>query len=166
MLMLSLSVMVAASFANVPGGGTTGADVTVTDNGTTVVLDNGIVSITVPKQRGPLRTVMCARERTFFPRCYARPGKNRSLRHNHPANGPAWLWVTVMERSHHPAATTGSAVVRYVTSARSFLRPAYIRQKKRQPHRQRQHQHFSAIHSSSWLIFSIMRNTFIHLTYH
>lgn len=36
--------------ANVPGGGTgTGADVTVKDNGSIVVLDNGIVSVTVNK---------------------------------------------------------------------------------------------------------------------
>jgi len=42
-------VAAGAVLANVPGGGSTGADVTVTDNGTTVVLDNGIVSLTVTK---------------------------------------------------------------------------------------------------------------------
>jgi rhamnogalacturonan endolyase len=42
-----------ASFANVPGGGTgTGANVTVTDNGGTVVLANGIVSLTINKTSG------------------------------------------------------------------------------------------------------------------
>jgi rhamnogalacturonan endolyase len=48
---LLASVMtVNLSFSNVPGGGTgTGANVTVTDNGTTVVLNNGIVSITINK---------------------------------------------------------------------------------------------------------------------
>ena len=41
------------SFANVPGGGTgTGANVTVTDNGGTVVLANGIVSFTINKSSG------------------------------------------------------------------------------------------------------------------
>ncbi len=41
------------SQANVPGGGTgTGANVTVTDNGGTVVLANGIVSFTINKSNG------------------------------------------------------------------------------------------------------------------
>src|SRR5207302_8418190 len=35
--------------ANVPGGGSGGPEVTLTDNGTTVVLDNGIVSATTAK---------------------------------------------------------------------------------------------------------------------
>ena len=35
--------------ANVPGGGSEGASVTLTDNGTTVVLANGIVSATITK---------------------------------------------------------------------------------------------------------------------
>src|SRR5690349_9468501 len=35
--------------ANVPGGGSGGADVTFTDNGATVVLANGIVSATIIK---------------------------------------------------------------------------------------------------------------------
>ncbi|MGB7569415.1 MAG: polysaccharide lyase family protein [Chitinivibrionales bacterium] len=55
-LILSLLVIVAASFANVPGGGSTGANVTVKDNGTTVVLDNGIVAITVTKASGTIKT--------------------------------------------------------------------------------------------------------------
>ena len=46
---LASLVAATAALANVPGGGSTGADVTVTDNGTTVVLDNGIVSLTVTK---------------------------------------------------------------------------------------------------------------------
>ncbi len=37
------------SIANVPGGGSSGANVTVTDNGTTVVLNNGVVVVTVTK---------------------------------------------------------------------------------------------------------------------
>ena len=41
------------SFANVPGGGNgTGGNVTVTDNGGTVVLANGIVSVTINKSNG------------------------------------------------------------------------------------------------------------------
>ncbi|HET9870800.1 MAG TPA: hypothetical protein VFR02_09940, partial [bacterium] len=42
-------------FANVPGGGTgTGGNVTVTDNGGTVVLANGIVSFTINKSSGTI----------------------------------------------------------------------------------------------------------------
>jgi rhamnogalacturonan endolyase len=45
----------ARSYANVPGGGTgTGANVTVTDNGNTVVLANGIVSLTIVKASGTI----------------------------------------------------------------------------------------------------------------
>jgi rhamnogalacturonan endolyase len=54
MTVLLTTVFLAAftnlSYANVPGGGTgTGANVTVKDNGGTVVLSNGIVSITIDK---------------------------------------------------------------------------------------------------------------------
>ena len=43
------------SFGNVPGGGTgTGPNVTVTDNGTSVTLNNGIVYITVSKTSGTI----------------------------------------------------------------------------------------------------------------
>src|SRR5579871_1213112 len=50
---ICLLMTVLPSFANVPGGGTgTGANVTVTDNGGTVVLANGIVSITINKSNG------------------------------------------------------------------------------------------------------------------
>ena len=43
------------SYANVPGGGTgTAANVTVTDNGGTVVLANGIVSFTINKTSGSI----------------------------------------------------------------------------------------------------------------
>jgi hypothetical protein len=43
------------SHANVAGGGTgTGANVTVTDNGGTVVLANGIVSFTINKTSGSI----------------------------------------------------------------------------------------------------------------
>lgn len=48
-----LSGMAASSWANVPGGGTgTGPNVTVTDNGGTVALANGIVSFTINKSNG------------------------------------------------------------------------------------------------------------------
>ena len=38
-----------AAWANVPGGGTNGANVTLTDNGSTVTIANGIVSILINK---------------------------------------------------------------------------------------------------------------------
>ena len=49
----TLLLIPAFSKANVAGGGTgTGANVTVTDNGGTVVLANGIVSFTINKSNG------------------------------------------------------------------------------------------------------------------
>jgi rhamnogalacturonan endolyase len=46
---------IVSAHANVPGGGTgTGANVTVTDNGGTVVLANGIVSLTINKASGTI----------------------------------------------------------------------------------------------------------------
>ncbi len=54
MVLLSLAHP-SPSLANVPGGGTgTGGNVTVTDNGGTVVLANGIVSFTINKSNGNL----------------------------------------------------------------------------------------------------------------
>ena len=44
-------------FANVAGGGTTGANVTLTDNGTTVTLANGIISIVVTKSDASIHTI-------------------------------------------------------------------------------------------------------------
>ncbi len=43
--------------ANVAGGGTTGANVTLTDNGTTVTLANGIISIVVTKSDASIHTI-------------------------------------------------------------------------------------------------------------
>jgi rhamnogalacturonan endolyase len=54
---LSLLLAAGTALANVPGGGTTGADVTVTDNGATVTLANGIVSIVITKSSGTINTV-------------------------------------------------------------------------------------------------------------
>src|SRR6185437_6419862 len=49
-LLLFTVILISTGYANVPGGGTgTGANVTVTDNGSTVVLNNGIVSINITK---------------------------------------------------------------------------------------------------------------------
>ena len=48
-LLLGLLLWEKPAHANVPGGGTNGAAVTLTDNGTTVTLANGIVSITCTK---------------------------------------------------------------------------------------------------------------------
>ncbi len=50
LLSIALACFTFNTFANVPGGGTgTGPNVTVTDNGSTVTLNNGIVSFTVTK---------------------------------------------------------------------------------------------------------------------
>jgi hypothetical protein len=47
-----------AVFANIPGGGNgTGANVTLTDNGTTVTINNGIVSITFTKSSAQISTI-------------------------------------------------------------------------------------------------------------
>ena len=45
------------AWANVPGGGTNGANVTLTDNGATVTLDNGIISIVVTKADASIHTI-------------------------------------------------------------------------------------------------------------
>ena len=50
LLILLTAFITNFSLANVPGGGTgTGPNVTVTDNGTTVILSNGIISATITK---------------------------------------------------------------------------------------------------------------------
>jgi len=41
----------------VPGGGTNGPNVTLTDNGTTVTIGNGIVSIIITKSNGQIGTI-------------------------------------------------------------------------------------------------------------
>ena len=46
-----------SGFANLPGGGTNGAAVTLTDNGTTVTLANGIISIVVTKADASIYTI-------------------------------------------------------------------------------------------------------------
>lgn len=53
---LLLSTTTTAS-ANVPGGGTSGPDVTLTDNGSTVTLANGIVSIVCTKSSGQINNI-------------------------------------------------------------------------------------------------------------
>src|SRR5579885_242179 len=53
--MLEMALWLAATagaWANVPGGGTSGPNVTLTDNGSTVTLANGIVSIVIVKSSG------------------------------------------------------------------------------------------------------------------
>jgi rhamnogalacturonan endolyase len=54
LLLLGSSVLVRA---NLPGGGTNGAAVTLTDNGTTVTLANGIVSIVITKADASIHTI-------------------------------------------------------------------------------------------------------------
>jgi rhamnogalacturonan endolyase len=56
-LVLTMSVAAGQALANVPGGGTTGADVTATDNGASVVLDNGIIAISIAKASGTISTL-------------------------------------------------------------------------------------------------------------
>ena len=47
-----------AAFANIPGGGTgAGANVTLTDNGSTVTIANGIVSIVCTKSSAQIGTI-------------------------------------------------------------------------------------------------------------
>ena len=46
---LACTIFTLHAIANIPGGGSAGANVTVTDNGSTVVLNNGIVSVTITK---------------------------------------------------------------------------------------------------------------------
>ena len=53
--MLLLSAV--SVFANLPGGGTNGTNVTLTDNGTTVTMANGIVSITFTKTSAQISTI-------------------------------------------------------------------------------------------------------------
>ncbi|MGC3991191.1 MAG: hypothetical protein QM796_16235 [Chthoniobacteraceae bacterium] len=46
------------TLANIPGGGTgTGAAVTITDNGTTVTMANGLVSILITKTSGTITSI-------------------------------------------------------------------------------------------------------------
>ena len=54
----SLLLSATAVFANLPGGGNgTGANVTLTDSGTTVTMNNGIVSITFTKSSAQISTI-------------------------------------------------------------------------------------------------------------
>ena len=47
-----------AGLANIPGGGTgTGPNVTLTDSGTTVTINNGIVAITLTKSSAQISTI-------------------------------------------------------------------------------------------------------------
>jgi fibronectin type 3 domain-containing protein len=46
-----------AAFANLPGGGTNGINVTLTDNGSTVTMNNGIMSIVCNKSSGQVTTI-------------------------------------------------------------------------------------------------------------
>src|SRR5215469_3556132 len=55
---MGLLVGVLSSQANIPGGGTgTGANVTLTDNGTTVTMANGIVSIVCTKSGATINQI-------------------------------------------------------------------------------------------------------------
>ena len=57
-LLLGLMLAGVSVFANIPGGGTgTGANVVLTDNGSTVTLDNGIISIVITKSDATIHTI-------------------------------------------------------------------------------------------------------------
>jgi autotransporter-associated beta strand protein len=51
------AAITSTTFANVPGGGTNGADVTLTDNGSTVTIANGIVSILCTKSGATINQI-------------------------------------------------------------------------------------------------------------
>ena len=59
-LLVSLATfaLVFTTRANLPGGGTNGANVTLTDNGTTVTLANGIVTATISKDSGEVSSMI------------------------------------------------------------------------------------------------------------
>jgi rhamnogalacturonan endolyase len=57
MAILSLSVVAASALANVPGGGTTGANVTVTEAGGNVTMSNGIVTLTIQEASGTITNI-------------------------------------------------------------------------------------------------------------
>ena len=57
-LLIGWSLIASSAFANIPGGGTgTGANVTITDNGTTVTMSNGIVAIVITKTSAEIDTI-------------------------------------------------------------------------------------------------------------
>ena len=56
-LLLGLMLAGGSVFANSPGGGTNGANVTLTDNGTTVTMANGIMSIVITKSSAQISTI-------------------------------------------------------------------------------------------------------------
>jgi rhamnogalacturonan endolyase len=49
--------LASVAFGNVPGGGSTGGDVKLTDNGTVVTMDNGVVALTVTKASGTITSL-------------------------------------------------------------------------------------------------------------
>lgn len=55
---LVLAMHGAVVLANVPGGGDTGPDVTLTDNGSTVVLDNGVITATLVKSNARVASIL------------------------------------------------------------------------------------------------------------
>jgi len=54
--------------ANVPGGGSGGADVTLTDRGTTVVISNGIVTATIQKAEARITSLLYQGSQTVDPK--------------------------------------------------------------------------------------------------
>ena len=50
-------VFLSDAYGNIPGGGTNGPNVTLTDNGTTVAISNGIVSLLCSKSGGTINQI-------------------------------------------------------------------------------------------------------------
>src|SRR6266852_3574855 len=56
--LLPCALSAAPAFGNIPGGGDTGPDVILTDHGSTVTLDNGIVSATIVKTNAKVSSLL------------------------------------------------------------------------------------------------------------
>jgi rhamnogalacturonan endolyase len=57
LLLVLLAVITPFAFANEPGGGSTGPDVTLADKGGAIVMDNGIVTVTINKARASVTSL-------------------------------------------------------------------------------------------------------------
>src|SRR5260370_2659290 len=55
--LLGLLLIASPVLANIPGGGTNGANVTLTDNGSTVTIANGIISILCTKSGATINQI-------------------------------------------------------------------------------------------------------------
>ena len=94
--------------ANIAGGGTTGANVTLTDNGTTVTLANGIISIVVTKADASIHTINYTFNNTGSAQTINVLGNGYSggkfYWENSSDQGPAFTYAVVAD----PASTGGN----------------------------------------------------------